>query len=380
MKSLLPFTAEHEMYRKALASFIEKELVPNYAKWEEEGGYPREIFKKMGDNGWLCTWVDEKYGGANADFLYEYILNDEMTIKGINAVPVPTHSAIIVPYLDAYANEEQKEKWLPLCTSGDAITAVAMTEPGAGSDLMAIRTKAVKDGDSYIINGSKTFISNGTLADLIILAAKTDSSTGHQGISLFVVERDTPGFTRGNRIHKIGQHTGDTAELFFEDCRIPAGNILGKEGAGFVYLMQKLQQERLVVSLSALSMAQRSLNLTLEYVDQRQLFGKKLSKFQNTQFVLAEVATEIELARAMMEKLVLAHMNAENVVKEVSMAKLWVCEMNFRVASRCLQLFGGYGYCTEYDISRQFVDSRAHSIFAGTSEIMKVIIAKELGL
>ncbi len=380
MKSIIPFTKEHEMYRKAVASFIDKEMVPHVNQWDEEGVFPREIFKKMGENGYLCTWADEKYGGVNGDFLYDYILAAETHLKGINGGNVPLHCSVVVPYIDAYANDEQKERWLPGCVSGDLITAIAMTEPGAGSDLVALRTKAVKDNDSYVLNGNKTFISNAEMCDLAIIAAKTDPNAGHKGISLFVVEKGTPGLSVGKQIPKIGLHAGDTAELFLEDCRIPASNLLGEEGKGFLYLMQKLQQERLIVSVYNLYMAQRSLNLTLEYVEQRQLFGKKLSQFQNTQFVLAEIATEIELAKSFLDQLTLAHINKENVVKEVSMAKLWINEMNFRTASRCLQLFGGYGYCTEYDISRQFVDSRVHTIVAGTSEVMKGIIAKEMGL
>ncbi len=380
MKSILPFTEEHEMYRRAIAGFVEKEMLPNYLKWEEEGLFPREIFTRMGENGYLCTWADEKYGGVNGDFLYDYILSRELFLRGINGGNIPLHCTIVVPYIDAYADEEQKERWLPGCISGELISAIAMTEPGAGSDLMAMRTKAVKDGDSYVLNGSKTFISNGELCDLAIVAAKTDADAGHKGISLFVIERGTPGFSSGKQIPKIGIHAGDTTELFLEDCRVPAKNLLGEEGKGFLYLMQKLQQERLINSIYNLYMAEHSLQLALEYVEQRQIFGKKLSQFQNTQFVLAEIATEIEIAKSFVDQLTLAHINKENVVKEVSMAKYWVNEMNVRNASRCLQLFGGYGYCTEYEISRQFVDSRVQTIVAGTSEVMKGIIAKEMGL
>ncbi len=379
MRSLLPFTGEHEMLRNAFCGFVDKEIMPYYPEWEEAGLASRELFKKMGDNGYLCAWADEKYGGVNADFLYEYIFTSELTLKGGNSLTLNLHSGVVVPYIDSFANDEQKDKWMPGCVSGDIISAIAMTEPGAGSDLASMRTRAVKDGNHYVLNGSKTFISNGTNADIIVVAVKTNPEAGHKGISLFVVEKDTPGFSRGKLIPKIGYHAGDTAELFFEDCRIPAENLIGQEGEGFVYLMKKLQQERLFSAINNLYMAKRSLALTLEYVDQRQLFGKKLSQFQNTQFVLAEVATEIEIAKSFVEKLTLAHMNNESIVKEVSMAKLWINEMNFRVANRCLQLFGGYGYCTEYDISKQFCDARLFSIVAGTSEVMKGIIAKEMG-
>ncbi len=380
MKSLLPFTSEHDMYRRALAGFIDNEIVPYYKDWFAVGAAPREIFKKMGDNGYFCIWIDEKYGGQNGDFLYEYILNEELMNKGINSLPINLHSGVVMPYIDAFANEAQKEKWMPGCVSGETIVAVAMTEPGAGSDLISMRTKAVKDGDSYILNGSKTFITNGTNCDIAIVAAKTDPAAGHRGVSLFVVETGTPGYTKGKTIPKIGFHAGDTCELYFEDCRVPAFNLLGEEGKGFIYLMQKLQQERLISAIINLYMAKRCLDLTLEYVDQRQIFGKKLGAFQNTQFVLAEVASEIEIAKAFVDQLTLAHMRNEYVVKEVSMAKYWVAEMNNRAATRCLQLFGGYGYCEEYDISHQFVDARLQTIVAGTAEVMKGIIAKDLGL
>ncbi len=380
MKSLLSFTEEHEMYRAALGSFLDKEVVPVYAEWEEAGGPPRELYKKLGDNGYICTSVDEKYGGVNGDFLYDYIFCQELALRGINSLTAGMHSGIGAVYLNNCTSEEQKARWLPGCVSGEKILAVAMTEPSAGSDLMGMRTRAVKDGDYYILNGSKTFISNGTICDYAIVACKTDPNAGHKGVSLIMVESGTEGFSRGKRIPKIGFHAGDTTELFFEDCRVPANNLIGKEGEGFKILMTELQQERLLGTVTCVFMARHSLNLALEYVQQRQLFGKKLSDFQNTQFVLADIATEIELAEAFLEKLTIAHMKRENVVSEVSMAKLWIAEMSHRVASRCLQLFGGYGYCTEYEISRQFIDTRIFSIFAGSSEVMKGIIAKSLGL
>ncbi len=380
MSNILPLTEEHEMYRKAIASFMEKEVVPYYAAWEAAGEFPKELYKKMGDNGYLCTWADEKYGGVNGDFIYDYLLNQEIVRVGAHSLSMPLHCSIASPYLEAYTNEEQRERWLPGCVSGDLVTAIAMTEPGAGSDLLGLRTRAVKDGDHYVLNGSKTFISNGTICDLAIVAAKTDASAGHKGISLFVVEDGTQGFVKGKAIEKIGLHAAGTSELFFEDCRIPAANLLGKEGQGFKYLMEKLQQERILTSSINVAMAQRSLDLAIDYVQQRQMFGQKLSQFQNTQFVLAEVAAEIEIGRCFIEHLVVRHCRHENIVKEVSMAKLWLAEMNIRAATKCLQLFGGYGYCKEYDISRQYCDARVYSILAGASEVMKVIIAKEIGL
>ncbi|ADI02737.1 acyl-CoA dehydrogenase family protein [Syntrophothermus lipocalidus] len=380
MERILPFTPEHEMLRRAFSDFLDNEVVPYYNEWEEKGIVPREVYKKMGDYGFLCPWVDEKYGGAGADFLASVVINEEIGSKGVISFFSFLHSDIVAPYIASYGTEDQKARWLPKCVSGDIILAIAMTEPGAGSDLAAMRTRAVKDGDHYILNGSKTFISNGILADLVVVAAKTDPAAGAKGVSLFLVERDTPGFIRSRQIPKIGLHAQDTAELFFEDCRVPASNLLGKEGNGFIYLMQKLQQERLLAAIVNVTLAERCLKLTLDYVKQRHLFGKPLSSFQNTQFVLAEIATEIQLARGFVDTLVLHHMAGKDVVQEVSMAKYWVCEMSHRVANRCVQLFGGYGYCTEYEISRLWADTRVQSIYAGTSEVMKLIIARGLGL
>lgn len=380
MDRILPFTDEHRMFQDSFAKFVASEMVPYYQEWEDNGIVPREVYKKMGDYGFLCPWAEEKYGGAGADFLYSVIVAEEIARQGVRGVFAWLHSDIVAPYIDSFATEEQKARWLPGCVSGEKILAVAMTEPGAGSDLAAMRTRAVKDGDDYILNGAKTFISNGILADLVIVAAKTDMTAGARGITLFVVERGMPGFERGKQISKVGLHAQDTSELFFEDCRIPAGNRLGIEGEGFKYLMQKLQQERLMVSLVAQASAERCLKLTLDYVKERTVFGKPLAKFQNTQFVLAEIASEIQVGRSFLDTLILQHMAGKNVVQEVSMAKYWVCEMENRVASRCLQLFGGYGYCKEYEISRLWTDARIQTIYAGTSEVMKVIISRGLDL
>lgn len=380
MERILPFTSEHEMFRQAFRDFLEHEIVPDYEKWEANGIVDREAYLKMGRYGFLCPWVEEKYGGSAADFLYSVIIGEEFARFSLTGFFAFLHSDIVAPYIASFANEEQKERWLPGCVSGEKILAVAMTEPGAGSDLAAMRTRAVKDGQHYILNGSKTFISNGILADLVVVAAKTDAQAGARGVSLLVVERGTPGFERSKPIPKIGLHAQDTAELFFDDCRIPADNLLGEEGHGFYYLMQKLQQERLVAAMVNQAMAEKCLDITLKYVKERHLFNKPLSKFQNTQFVLAELATEIQVGRSFVDALILQHMAHKNIVQEVSMAKYWICEMVNRAASRCLQLFGGYGYCSEYEISRLFVDARVQTIYAGTSEIMKVIISRGLGL
>ncbi len=380
MDRILTFTDEHKMFQEAFSKFVASEMVPYYAEWEDNSIVSREIFKKMGDYGFLCPWAEEKYGGVGADFLYSVIVVEEIARQGCRSVFAWLHSDIVAPYLGSFATEEQKTRWLPGCVSGEKILAVAMTEPGAGSDLAAMRAKAVQDGDEYVINGSKTFISNGILADLVIVAAKTEPSAGTRGITLFVVERGTPGFERGKQIQKVGLHAQDTAELFFEDCRVPASNVLGGEGNGFKCLMQKLQQERLMVSLTAQASAERCLQLTLDYVKERNIFGQPLSKFQNTQFTLAEIASEIQVGRSFLDALILQHMAGNDVVQEVSMAKLWVCEMENRVATRCLQLFGGYGYCKEYEISRMWTDARIQTIYAGTSEVMKLIISRGLGL
>jgi acyl-CoA dehydrogenase len=292
------------------------------------------------------------------------------------------HSDIVVPYLYEFGSEAQKERWLPGCASGDKVTAIAMTEPGTGSDLAAIATTAVRDGDFYVLNGAKTFISNGILCDLCIVAAKTDPDpkNAHQGVSLFVVEAGTPGFVKGKKLKKMGMASQDTSELSFEDCRVPVANRLGDEGAGFLMLMKKLQQERLAVAVGAQAAAEQVLADTIKYTQERKAFGKPVAKFQNTQFKLAECATEVEVGRAFLDRLVAEHLRGEYLVKECSMAKLWQTEMLARVVDECLQLFGGYGYMLEYPISRAYMDARVQRIFAGTNEIMKVIIAKQLGL
>lgn len=380
MERILPFNNEHKMFQEAFSKFVASEMVPYYDEWEENSIVSREIFEKMGTLGFLCPWVEEEYGGTGADFLYSVIVTEEIARQGVRGVFTWLHSDIVAPYIGTYGTKEQKSRWLPGITSGEKILAVAMTEPGAGSDLAAMRTRAVKDGDHYVINGSKTFISNGILADLVILAVKTDPAAGSKGITLFVVEGDTPGFTRGKQIPKVGLHAQDTVEMFFEDCCVPAENMLGGEGNGFKCLMAKLQQERLMVAISAQASAERCLELTLDYVKERSVFGKSLSKFQNTQFTMAEIASEIQIGRSFVDQLILNHMAGKSIVQEVSMAKYWIAEMEYRVASRCLQLFGGYGYCKEYPISRMWTDARIQTIYAGTSEIMKVVISKGLGL
>ena len=376
------YSEEHEIYRRSFRQFLEREVIPNQERWAEAGMVDREAWRKAGQGGFLCPWLDEKYGGAGGDFLHSCIIMEEIAKTYESGFAMALHSDIVVPYIDEFGNESQKQRWLPGCASGDKVTAIAMTEPGTGSDLAAIATTAVRDGDFYVINGAKTFISNGILCDLVVVAAKTDPDpkNAHQGVSLFVVEAGTPGFIKGKKLKKMGMASQDTSELFFEDCRVPAANRLGDEGAGFLMLMKKLQQERLAVAVGAQACAEQVLADTIKYTQERKAFGKPVAKFQNTQFKLAECATEVEVGRAFLDRLVAEHHAGAYLVKECSMAKLWQTEMLARVVDECLQLFGGYGYMLEYPISRAYMDARVQRIFAGTNEIMKVIIAKQMGL
>jgi acyl-CoA dehydrogenase len=373
---------EHHMFRSALQKFLAKEAVPCYSQWEQERMIPRSFWKKMGNEGFLCPTVEEQYGGAGADWAYSVVIIQELERVGSSLIGIPLHSDIVVPYLVAYGTEEQKQRWLPGCVSGDIITAIAMTEPGAGSDLAGIRTTAVKQGDHYILNGQKTFITNGIQADLVLVACKTDPQAvpPHKGISLLLVERDAPGFSRGRKLDKIGLHAQDTAELIFEDCRVPAENLLGAEGQGFRYMMEKLQQERLVVAIAAQAAAEEMLRMTIEYTKNRQTFGQPVSKFQHNQFKIVEMATEVELGRAFLDQLIADHLGGEDIVTKVSMSKWWTTEMAKRVAAQCLQLHGGYGYMEEYEIARRYRDIPVSAVYAGSNEIMKLIIAKNLGL
>ena len=376
------YSEEHEIFRRSFRQFLEREIQPHQERWAEAGMVDREAWRKAGQGGFLCPWLDEKYGGAGGDFLHSCVVMEELAKIYESGFAIALHSDIVVPYLYEFGNEAQKQRWLPGCASGDKVTAIAMTEPGTGSDLAAIATTAVRDGDFYVINGAKTFISNGALCDLCIVAAKTDPDpkNAHQGVSLFVVEAGTPGFHKGKKLKKMGMASQDTSELWFEDCRVPAANRLGDEGAGFLMLMRKLQQERLAVAVGAQAAAEQVLADTIKYTQERKAFGKPVAKFQNTQFKLAECATEVEVGRAFLDRLVGEHMRGEYLVKECSMAKLWQTEMLARVVDECLQFFGGYGYMLEYPISRAYMDARVQRIFAGTNEIMKVIIAKQMGL
>ncbi|MGG1674343.1 acyl-CoA dehydrogenase family protein [Neobacillus sp. NRS-1170] len=373
---------EHHIFRNSVRKFLEREAVPYYEQWEENKRVPSSFWKKMGENGFLCPWVDEQYGGFNADFGYSVVVLEEMTKVGSSFGGFGVHSDIIVPYIERYGTEEQKKRWFPGAVSGEIITAIAMTEPGTGSNLAGVKTTAVRKGDHYIINGSKTFITNGLNGNLFIVVCKTnpDAVPAHKGISLLVVEDGMPGFSRGKQLKKLGQHGSDTTELIFEDVAVPVENLLGEENKGFYYLMEKLQQERLVVSIGALTSAERMLEITMNYVKERTVFGSPLSKFQNTQFKLAELATEIQIGRTFIDNLIQKHMDGTDITTEVSMAKWWLTDLAKKVASECLQLHGGYGYMEEYEIARRYRDAAVGSIYAGSNEIMKVIISKNLGL
>ena len=376
------FTEEHQSFRKSFRQFVERDITPHQARWRDNGQVDRDAWRKAGAQGFLCPWLDEKYGGAGADFICSVIIMEELARAYESGFAMALHSDIIVPYLYSFGTEEQKQRWLPGCASGEIVTALGMTEPGTGSDLAALATTAVKDGSDYVINGSKTFISNGQLCDLVIVAAKTDMdpANAHKGISLFVVEANRKGFTKGKRLHKMGMTSQDTSELFFEDCRIPATNLLGAEGAGFMMLMQKLQQERLCVAVGAVSGAEQVLADTIAYTKERKAFGKPISKFQNTQFKLVECLAKVEVGRAYVDKVIAEHVAGKYLVKECSIAKFWTTDMAQEVCDDCLQFFGGYGYMTEYPVARAFMDARVQRIYAGTNEIMKVIVAKQLGL
>lgn len=375
-------TEEHELFRESLRKFLQKEAEPRYDQWEKDRLIPKSFWKQLGELGFLCPQVDEKYGGLGLDFSFGVIIGEEMERIGAGLTGVGLHNDIVVPYIEAYGTDTQKKKYLPGCVTGDRITAIAMTEPGTGSDLAGIRTTAIRDGDHYVVNGQKTFITNGINGNLALVAVKTDpdAEPRHRGVSLLLIEEGTPGFTKGRKLDKVGMHSQDTSELYFEDCRVPADNLLGEEGKGFHYMMEKLQQERLVVALAAQTAMEDMLRLTVDYVKSRDAFGRPVAAFQNTQFKLAEIATETELGKAFLESLIADHLDGKDIVTKVSMAKSWITDTAKRAAADCMQLHGGYGYMEEYKIARRYRDIPVMSIYAGTNEIMKTIIAKNMGL
>jgi acyl-CoA dehydrogenase len=371
---------EIQLFRDMVLRFLEQEILPHYDVWEKNHHMPRDVWNILGSAGILLVDMPEKYGAAAASFDVCQMIQEEMCRLGLHglATGYNIHANIVAPYILNIATEQQKDRWLPPMVTGEVITALAMTEPGAGSDVANMRTSAIKDGDSYILNGSKTFITNGNMADMIVVCAKTDSKAGAKGISLFLVDTSLPGFSTGKPIEKIGQHSSDTAELFFENMRLPTDALLGEEGKGFVYLMQELPRERLGCAVQAIGHAHGALDLTVDYVTQRKAFGQSLSQFQNTRFKLAECLTELELCRAMLEKYMTKYKQDKMTVTDAAMLKLAATEMQLKMVNECLQLFGGYGYTEEYPISRFYRDARVQTIYAGSSEIMKEVIARSI--
>jgi alkylation response protein AidB-like acyl-CoA dehydrogenase len=377
------FDDEHDLFRDSVRRFIAAEAAPHNERWERAGIVDRELFTAAGAHGFLGMAVPERYGGGGVDdFRYNLVIAEEVQSGGINAVGLgwTLHNDICLPYFLSLCTDEQKERWLPGICSGELITAIAMTEPGIGSDLASMTTTARRDGDDYVVNGSKTFITNGINADLVITAVKTDPTQRHRGMSLVVVERGMEGFERGRNLDKIGMHAQDTAELFFTDVRVPVANRLGDEGEGFRHLVANLPQERLSIAATGVAAAKAVLDDTLGYVKERQAFGQPIGTFQNSRFRVAEMATEIEIAQSFIDRCVLALNDGQLTAEEASMAKWWCTELQGRVADACVQLHGGYGYMTEYPVARAYADARITRIYGGTTEIMKEIIGRSLGL
>lgn len=372
--------SELDLFREMTVRCLEQEVLPHYEEWEEKAFTPREIWNTLGEAGLLGPDLPEEYGAAEANFEVTQMITEEMSRMGFGGLGsgYNIHSNIVMPYILHLGSEEQKQQWLPKMVSGEVLGAIAMTEPGAGSDLAAMKTSAVRDGDDWIINGSKVFITNGIYAELVIVCAKTDPSKGAKGISLFLVDSSLPGFGRGQSIKKIGQHSSDTAELFFENMRVPAAALLGQEGQGFVHLMQELPRERLGVAAQAIGAMDGAMALAIDYTKERKAFGGTVAQFQNTRFKMAECKTKLELCRALFEKCMAKYQRGEMTVEDAAVLKLSASESQVEVIDQCLQLFGGYGYTMEYPISRFYVDARIQTIYAGTSEIMKEVISRSL--
>lgn len=377
------FTEEHALFRDSFRHFVEKQIVPYNAQWEQDGIVARELWQEAGRQGFLGLSVPEAYGGVGIDdFAYSAIIAEEFARANVVSAGagISLHNDIVMPYFLTYATEEQKQRWLPGMCSGDLITAIAMTEPDTGSDLAAVRTTAIRHGESYLLNGQKTFITNGILSDVVIVVAKTQPEQRHKGISLLVVERGMEGFKRGRKLEKIGYKAQDTAELYFEDVEVPMSHLLGEEGRGFYHLMHNLAQERLGVAVGAVAACEQALEITLTYCKERQAFGQPIGSFQNSRFKLAEMKTEIEIARVFVDRCI-EERNAGTLTAETAaMAKWWTSELQKRVVDQCVQLHGGYGYMLEYPIARAYLDARVQSIYAGTNEIMKEIIGRSLGV
>jgi acyl-CoA dehydrogenase len=372
------FDSNLDIFRESVRRFMVTEVAPHHAHWEEQGYVDREIWRKAGQAGFLCPSMPQEYGGAGADELYSVVLMEEQFRIGALGPGFGLHSEIVAPYLLHYGSENLKTRYLPRMASGEWIGAIAMTEPGAGSDLQGIRCNAVRDGEHYVLNGAKTFITNGWHSDLVIAVAKTTPAGGSKGISLLVVDTTMEGFSKGKRLHKMGMHAQDTAELFFENVRVPIANLLGEENRGFAYLMQELPWERLQIAITAVAAAQAALDWTLDYTRQRKAFGKAVIEFQTTAHALAEMKTEIAIGQVFVDRCIELKLHGRLDAETASMAKLWTSEMQFKVLDRCLQLFGGYGYMHEYPIARAWADSRVQRIYGGTNEIMKELISRTL--
>ncbi|MER7578966.1 acyl-CoA dehydrogenase family protein [Kitasatospora sp. NPDC097691] len=373
------FTEQHDDFRATVKAFLAKEVLPHYDRWEKAGIVDRSAWLAAGRQGLLGIAVPEEFGGGGApDFRYAAVLAEEFARAGASGLAIGLHNDIIGPYLTSLATDEQKRRWLPGFCSGELITAIAMTEPGAGSDLQGIRTQAVDRGDHFLLNGAKTFISNGILADLVIVVARTTPEGGSRGLSLLAVERGTPGFERGRNLDKIGQKAQDTAELFFEDVRVPKENLIGELNGGFVHLMQNLAQERLTIAASAIAGAEYLVEITTDYVKQREAFGRPLAKLQHVRFEIAELATECAVTRTFVDRCITEHNRYALTPADASMAKWWATELQKRTADRCLQLHGGYGYMSEFPVARAFTDGRIQTIYGGTTEIMKEIVGRAI--
>jgi alkylation response protein AidB-like acyl-CoA dehydrogenase len=375
------FEPEHEALRASFRAWLDKEVVPNYIEWERAGIVPHEVFTAAGSHGFLGMAVPEQYGGGGVDdFRYNLVIDEEVAAAGVGGagLGITLHNDICLPYFLRYCTDDQRERWLPGIASGELVTAIAMTEPGIGSDLASMSTNARRDGDTYVVNGSKTFITNGINADLVITAVKTDPSLKHKGMSLLILERGMPGFERGRNLEKLGLHSQDTAELFFTDVPVPVDNLLGVEGEGFLQLVHNRPQERLSVAATGVAAAGAALHGRIEYVKERKAFDQPIASFQNTRFVIAEIATEVEVAQAYIDKCVVALNEGTLTAEEAAMAKWWCTELQKRAVDRCLQLHGGYGYMLEYPIARAYADARITTIYGGTTEIMKEIIGKKL--
>jgi len=374
------FDPEHDLFRESFRKFVQKEMLPNYEQWEKDGIVSREVWRKAGHAGFLCMDAPEEFGGAGVrDFRYNAVINEEIARVGYKGAAFTLQNDVIFPYLMRLCNDEQKRRWLPKVVRGEIITAIAMTEPGTGSDLAGVRTTALDKGDHYLVNGQKTFITNGILNDLVIVVAKTDPSEKHRGISLIVVERGMEGYERGRNLEKIGLKAQDTAELFFSNVKVPKENLLGELGRGFSNLMKNLPQERLSIAVNAVASAEVYLEWTVKYCHEREAFGRPIGKFQNSRFKLAEMKTEITIGRVFVDRCVLELNQGSLTAEEAAMAKWWTTDLQKRVVDQCLQLHGGYGYMMEYPIARAFLDSRVATIYGGTNEIMKEIIGRSMG-